>query len=252
MPRGRDEALTAKILSVAAQLAQDGGRWTMADVARGAETTRAALYRRFAHKQALLHALKARSPDPLSSQSTRERLLDVVEQALSQGDLELLATVESIAEAADISTATLYRHVQGRRGLLEAFARERTPRALMSEFDLDDAPLHEALGLVAEAVIDHARRQAPLLLARASASSAPEMKALLAELAALEAAGREPLVACFARRVALGEARGDPIALTTRFLSCCLGAALLERETASAQLAEQLTQAFLHGCLPLP
>lgn len=121
----------ARIFAAAQALLQGEHKLSMAQVARQAGISRSELYRRFSNKQALLDALvKAGSIDAQEGTDTpaRERILDALASLLAQGGLKA-ATLEKIAQCAQVGQVTIYRLFGDRQGLLHAFAAERTPRA---------------------------------------------------------------------------------------------------------------------------
>jgi len=265
-PSPPDPALSAQILRVARHLtAAQGDGWSMVELARAAKISRAALYRRFPSKEALRAALTA-VPEDLSqeeappSPSVRERVLDAF-QAVARRRGIAAAPLEPVAAEAGLGVATLYRHFGGREGLLDAYAHERTPRALTGQLALTPArapqELHAALCQITRAVLQHLLDQGPVFFLAGLAPD-PESQRVLTHLARLEADGRAQLTAFFAAHVERGLLRGDPELLSKSLVGLAFGAVFLHGPLAAPpslpvdQLAAQLTDLLLQGCAQPP
>lgn len=122
------------LLDAAAALLTRGSPLTVAAVAAAAGVSRAAVYRRFADRDALVDALvrtgRAAAPPP-AEPDARERILDAVGAVLKRQGLAA-TTLEDVAREAGVGPVTVYRRFGDRAGLLRAFAAERSPRRLAS------------------------------------------------------------------------------------------------------------------------
>jgi AcrR family transcriptional regulator len=255
--------LNARILHEARRLtAEQGDAWSMVDLARAAKISRASLYRRFPSRDALSAALTAVSEDlseePPQNLSVRERALDAF-QAVARRRGIAAATLELVAAEAGLGVATIYRHFGGREGLLDAYAHERTPRALASRLSFTPVvTLHQlraALEQITRALLQHLIDQGPVFFLAGLAPD-PDSRPAIAHLTRLEAEGRAHLTAFFAAQAERGLLRGDPDHLSKSLIGLAVGAVFLHGPLAAPpslpvdQLAAQLTALLLHGCAP--
>jgi AcrR family transcriptional regulator len=254
MPAQPDPALTARVLAAARALAaRRGEAWSMAELAREAGVARSSLLRRFAGRDDVLAALvdgdaaaQARPP------SSRTRALDAFHAVARRKGLAA-TTLEDVAAEAGLGVATVYRQFGGRRGLLDAYADERTPRAKRGLLRADDGGSpRDVLQAVAVAMIEHLVADGPLLLLAPPAD--PEAQRMLGHLRRLEARSRAELRRWFTRTIARGSVRGDPAALTDAFVGMVAGSVLLAAAAPvdPPQLAADLVSLFLRGCAPRP
>lgn len=127
---GSDAPSSEPILRAAAALLRDHGPgFTMAQLQRRTGLSRATLYRRVGGKRAVLEGLAARGEAPETvADDVKDRVLEGVRRVVSERGVAG-ATVEGIAQAAGVGTATVYRHFGGRRQLLEAFVRAADDRS---------------------------------------------------------------------------------------------------------------------------
>lgn len=122
------------ILQAAAAIVAAGEVLTIAAVAARAGVSRGTVYRRYADRDAILAALGAvEPPEP------RERILDAVGRLLKRKGLSA-TTIDEVAAEAEVGVATVYRRFGDRRGLLQAFLTERTPRRLATALDTGGEP----------------------------------------------------------------------------------------------------------------
>lgn len=135
------------ILQAAAAIVAEGGALTVAAVAARAGVSRGTVYRRFADRDAILAALGVAEPPDL-----RERVLDAVGRLLKRKGLAA-TTIDEVAVEAEVGVATVYRRFGDRRGLLQAFLAERTPRRLALTLDLAGEPEVVLLQLARETLI---------------------------------------------------------------------------------------------------
>jgi AcrR family transcriptional regulator len=119
------------LLDAAADLAARGVALSITAVAAAAGVSRAAAYRRFPDRAALVDALvrTGRIPADPGVPDLGERVLDAVGVLIRRQGLAA-TTIEAVAEEAGVGPATVYRRFGDRAGLLRAFAAERSPRRL--------------------------------------------------------------------------------------------------------------------------
>lgn len=238
-------ASTDPLLDAARALSDRDPDWTMTALAAAAGVSRATLYRRFSTRDAVVAALAATgdAPDDL-----RTRVLDAFERVAARYGFAG-ATLARVAEEANCSVATVYRHFGSREGLLDAYAAARTPRGLLGELAADaSGPLTDLLHVLATHAIEHLRGHRGVLAAAFAAS--PEERPIVAHLLHLEAEGRALLTDWLRARVAAGELRGDPD-LLARALVGMVGASVLTQPAGDGPAADvaasQLVELFLHG-----
>ncbi len=152
----------AAVLDAARRLYGEDPEFTMARLATAAGVSRATLYRLVGSREALLRQLVA---DGAAEQAvpTRERILDAANEVLGARGFDG-ATVEEIAGRAGVSAMTVYRHFEGREGLVRALMQERGSRELAREIALGDgADLEDDLLALAEGVLRTVSRNAGLI-----------------------------------------------------------------------------------------
>lgn len=125
--------LDSHILATARRLVEAEGeaRFTMDQLAAASGTSRATLYRRFGHRQALLQRLarqhNLRIDELRLPADLRLHILQATRTTLSQAG-SLNFTLEQVAETAGIGVATIYRHFGNRENLLRSLAETIHPR----------------------------------------------------------------------------------------------------------------------------
>lgn len=207
------------ILDAAESLLDERGELGMAAIARRAGVSRGTVYRRFGDRDALLARVAERrgvAADALVK-GPRERVIDGVSQVLARDGLDGL-TVEAVAAAAGIGVATVYRHFEGRDGLLAAFAAERSPRRLVAM--LDESPGDDIagdLGRLAEAGVRFVRAQPALVRLMMG-----EVGAGLSSRLGGGRGARAALVDYFERQVEAGRLRGRPRSMALAFAAIVL------------------------------
>jgi AcrR family transcriptional regulator len=118
-----------RLLDAAAELTMEGVPLSVSAVAARAGVARGTVYRRYADRDALAAALVATGRMVIEPPELRERVLDAVGSQLRRYGLSG-TTLEEVAKEAGVGVVTIYRRFGDRRGLLEAFVKERSPRRL--------------------------------------------------------------------------------------------------------------------------
>lgn len=122
---GREERETL-LDEAAAWMASVEGGVSLSALARGTGIPRNRWYQVFSGKEGLLRALREER-GVQNARTTRESLLDGLGELLREKELGAIR-MEDVAERAGATPMTLYRLFGDRKGLLEAFGKERTPR----------------------------------------------------------------------------------------------------------------------------
>ncbi|TNE45689.1 MAG: TetR/AcrR family transcriptional regulator [Deltaproteobacteria bacterium] len=242
-----------KALDTAEQLYRESGlAWSLADVARQSGVSRGTLYRRFGSKQGLLEALQKEREiaiDPRQLKPPRERILDALVE-VSRGVGLAKATLEAISQVAQVGEATIYRYFGSRKGLLTAYADERTPRTVLQQLPLDgSADVSSALQQLIRMALLTWQDHGPFLLAGVTASD--EEQEIVKHLLALEAQARKQLTLYFDSLVQRGTLEGDPELLTGALVGMIAGIAITQKPHLSGDIdrtAQILTHLFLEGC----
>jgi AcrR family transcriptional regulator len=246
-----DDPVMEAVLQAADRLRGDGG-WSMARLAKEAGVSRATLYRRFQSRGAVEQALREAGVG-VTPRTPRERCLDAVGALAVTAGLPAM-TIAAVADEAQVGVATVYRLFENRSGLLRAFTVERGPRARLELAMLDEgAPLVATLQALVAALLAQVHDHAPWL--GLAMSGDDESRALVAELVAVERAGRARLTQFMERRVARGELSGEPRLLAQALLSLAAGRALFSRvdgERPTAEDARAVVRLFLHGTVRSP
>lgn len=182
MARTVDPEIRERLLDAAEQLASGRADFSLDAIARKAAVSRSSLYRRFPDRAALVKALvQERS---LSSAALTSGLRDKIIAATGAELIDVglhAATIERIAERADVGVATVYRHFANKEALLRTFFAVSTPRRMVAK--LTDQPvgdLHEALREIATAALGFAQQYGGLLMLALSPD--PETAAWLAKI----------------------------------------------------------------------
>jgi len=122
------------ILDAAARLVADEGPevLTMDRLAGATGLSRATLYRQCGSREAVLDALAAEGRDVGDRTDTRTRILAAARDVFGRTGFDR-ATMEEIAEAANVGLATMYRYFRDKDGLVSAFLDELAPRRAARE-----------------------------------------------------------------------------------------------------------------------
>jgi AcrR family transcriptional regulator len=242
MPPTQDAALTARIVKTARALA--GTDWSMADLARRAKVSRAALYRRFSSREEVMSALatEAGPTEVDAGAALRDRVLDAFEAVAKRKGLAG-TTLEDVAREAGVGVATIYRRFGTREGLLTAYADERTPRAVLAAFERsDDGDLESMLRAIVHAAMEHLKGHWHLVMMAVSPD--PETQRVVAHLRKLEEEGRAQLTRLLARHVKARRIKGDPSLLSLLLMGMVVGVVMGGRRTTP----EAIVKLFLDGC----
>ena len=252
MARIPDQAARSRILDAAEACATESRTPSIADIARRAGLSRGSVYRRFGSAKKLREALGAeRQIDPLrlNRPAARERILDAMSTVLNRDGLHGL-TIEAIAGAASVGTATVYRQFGDRAGLFDAFANERSPRMLRPL--LEAAPgrnIEKDLGAFVAEVLTLFELN-PALLRLVVATPAERQlwpTAFQGGPDSLRRALRNYLEA----RIEMGQLTGDSQQLAELLVGIIVGKALGHFGGTSVSIearARSIVESFLYGC----
>lgn len=132
-------------------------------LAEAAGISRSSVYRQVGSREALLDQLAAAGVDVGERGDIRARILAAAQDVFSRQGFEA-ATVDAIAEAANVGSATVYRHFGDKKGLIVAFLRHNSPRAAVWAAAREPSgDLARDLLRIARAVLDRAARQQALM-----------------------------------------------------------------------------------------
>lgn len=162
--------------------------------------------------QGRVDAAARRGRPPLDAVTRESRILDALEQVISEAGLKG-ASMNAVARAAGMSKRTLYAHYDGRTALVEAWVR-RVRSSLVRELP-DDAgarPLAERLRLLLRREVQYAHSDRRLAALRAVIAEAPRNSELARTVYREGAAAAKSLIeAELSRALATGEIAGaDP------------------------------------------
>ena len=120
--------MTQPYLAIAQALyAEKGARFSLADIAAKANVSRPTIYKHLGNKDKILSLLG------VDATNVEARIMQgVLQVAKVQGFRA--ATIEAIAEAANVGPATIYRRFTDKDGLIKAFIKQQTPRDKMPAF----------------------------------------------------------------------------------------------------------------------
>ena len=246
------EVMREKILDVAEKLTRSKGvGWSLVDVAKATGISRGSIYRRFRSQTEILEALTSERGVDLPDDalcSVRERVLNALVKVSSERGL-VQATIKEVAKVAGVGEATIYRKFGDRKGLLQAYADEKTPRALLIQID-EDSPLEETLFMLALSAVQLWFEHGPFILAGLSPSN--ENESVIEELRRLEADSRKILSNYLSIKIETGELVGEPDLLAGGLVGLVAGMTLQNFEAAkenSEETARAIVQMFLHGCI---
>lgn len=155
---------TEELLEIARRLVDEGGpeALTMDRLAEAAGISRSSVYRLAGSREALVQQLAAAGADVEGRGDVRERVLAAAREVFARHGLEA-ATIEAVAEAAGVGSATIYRQFGDKKGLLLAFVRSLAHRRIV--WDMAREPsgdLAADLQRLAVAVLTQVRRETAL------------------------------------------------------------------------------------------
>lgn len=236
------------ILEAAGAMLDEGGELTMGALAERAGVSRGTVYRRFGDRARVLAALaEARGVTVAAlGADVRSRALDAVGALVAERGLSGMS-VEAVAQRAGLGAATIYRHFVDRRGLLQAFAAQRSPRRLLPRVAAGGEAGEVLVEVVGE-LIGFVRDNPALV--RLLFADDPESRGLLG---AMRAGPRmsEALAGYFAGEVEAGRLWGEPRAMAAALAGMVLGLAQFgggdELGGVEGQ-ARWVVSLFLDGC----
>jgi AcrR family transcriptional regulator len=126
------DSINSQVLNAAEQLleARPGASFTMAQLAKEAQVSRASIYRHLGNKEALLQRLadeRGLDIKSLDEADIPTRILQAARVAFGRNGLTR-TTMEEIAAEAGLGVATLYRHYGDRESLIRAFMQQHAPQ----------------------------------------------------------------------------------------------------------------------------
>jgi len=237
MPRPRDTGAEERILDAAVRRISRGDPWTLRELAEDAGVSRASLYRRFRSREVLLSRLaQERGVVVEADEGTRARVLDAVGSLLKSGGLAAM-TIDEVARCAGVGTITVYRRFGDRKGLLRAFAVERSPRRVASQLKLAGGEEIEAdLMILARTALRFIAEHRALVLLALSPDR--EARELLGHIRDMPGTTREALLEFLRRHVRAGRIVGDPERMVQVFVGGVLGLGILHQGEASEDTLE--------------
>jgi AcrR family transcriptional regulator len=154
-----------RLLEAAARIVSDEGpaSLTMQRLSLATGLSRATLYRQSGGREALLDALAASGTDVGDRSDTRVRILRAAREVFGRLGFDA-ASIDEIAETADVGTVTVYRHFGDKDGLVAAFLEELTPRRVTREARLSaSGDVRADLERLAESMLAGMRDEAPII-----------------------------------------------------------------------------------------
>lgn len=126
------DSINSQVLNAAEKLlgARPGASFTMAELAKEAQVSRASIYRHLGNKEALLQRLadeRGLVIKDLDDADIPTRILQAARVAFGRNGLTR-TTMEEIAAEAGLGVATLYRHYGDRDSLIRAFMQQHAPQ----------------------------------------------------------------------------------------------------------------------------
>jgi AcrR family transcriptional regulator len=159
----RAATTTADVLEAGARvIANDGpDALTMDRLASETGLSRATLYRLCGGREAILDALARQGADVGDRTETRARIIAGAREVFGRDGFDA-AKIEDIAAAANVGTATVYRHFGDKDGLIAAFLEEIAPRRAARSIQ-PTADVRADLERFAEQLLRGARDDGPLV-----------------------------------------------------------------------------------------
>jgi AcrR family transcriptional regulator len=246
-----------QILAVAARLltGAESSDLTMDRLAQASGVSRATLYRRFGSREAILQRLadeQGLEVQELARPGIPTRILQAARVTFARYGLTG-ATVEQIAQEAEVGVATVYRHYGSKEALIEAMIHASEPRQLLRNLtNGHQGDLETDLVALASTIVDfiNANRDLIRITFVESQGSSP----LLAQMRSTQGRTVTTLAAYLARQMEAGKlAQGDPFELALAFVGMLLGFTVIgphfyERPVAEPEsVARLVTRIFLNG-----
>ena len=153
------------LYEIAARLVRKSGidALTMDSLAEASGLSRATVYRQLGSREALLEELARRGVDVGDRTDVRERILTAAGEIFPRHGLAA-TTVENIAEAAGVGSATVYRHFGDKKGLVQAFLSSQSPRrAVWSLAKKPSGDLRADLTLFARTALEFLKHRSSLI-----------------------------------------------------------------------------------------
>lgn len=251
-----------KILATAAQLwtQSQGGNFTMDKLSDATGVSRAALYRRFGSREAILQRLvddHAVDIKTLSLPDIPTRIMQATGITLNRTGFAGI-TIEMISQEAGVGPATVYRHFGSKDALIEAFIRSNSPRQLLRSLVADaKSDLEADLTLLATTMLEFMRDNRGLVSIFAFENQGNEE--YIAKIRASQGRTIYMLADYLTGHMALGNLQqGDAFALALAFMGILIGVGLVGPQSYDHPLidinavAHSSTQLFLHGIAQRP
>lgn len=258
MPRPQDPALRDRILDAARRVYASDPEASLDAVAQEAGVSRATVYRRFPSRDELFAALNEERGMEINREGqdgVRERILDAAGRLFP--DLGLHgATMERIAEAANVGPATVYRHFGDKEGLLRAWLDLASPRRAVSELGrIGGKDVESDLRALATMALRFMGTHHGLI--RMTLSADPETRAMLGRVRSSSETTRATLAAYLRRQMEAGNLRQDDAEfLAEMFFGMLMARAVIspgfsERPPSDPEAdAARLVRLFLEGLVP--
>jgi AcrR family transcriptional regulator len=251
-----------ELIEAAADLLQRGDRrpFTMERLAATTGVSRATLYRRFGSRTGLMQRLTeagVMTPETQTITDMPHRILHAARQVFAQVGFAA-ATVEQIAQEANVGPATVYRYFGTKEGVIRAFAKANEPRRILL------AMPKQPTGDVETDLIDFATAALRYFhenrdLVRLGFVEMGEGNEFLRQMRAAQERTAIQLARYLHNRMKAGRlAPCDPAELALAFVGMVFSFAVAGPDFYSRpmgdpeQTASAITRIFLHGNLPDP
>jgi len=245
------------LLEAAARIvsAEGPAALTMERLSRATGLSRATLYRQSGGREALLDALAAAGTDVGDRSDTRARILRAAREVFASAGFDA-ASIDEIAEKADVGAVTVYRHFGDKDGLVAAFLYEFTPRRAAREARLRASEdVRADLERLAERMLTNMRDEAAII--RLVLLEALRGSPMLGRLERAPMRNVKQLAGLFREHCAAGRLRGvDPALLAQSFNGAVFAFGVMgpilrgDPIGDPKQIAREVTDLFLRGALP--
>jgi AcrR family transcriptional regulator len=212
-----DEEILARIAELMTQA--NGENITMERIAAETGLGRATLYRRFGSRGAILRRAAERSgldAGKFDQPDAPTRILQAARTVFGQYGFAA-ATVEQIAQAANVGPVTIYRRFGSKEGLIDAFVQASSPRQLLRQMvTAEPGPLAEGLTLFAVTALHFLHENRDLI--RLGLMEYKVDSTILAKLRGSRERTVANLARYFQRQMEAGQVRpADPFAMALAF-----------------------------------